>query len=168
MDNSEYFPGIDKLVEDRRNAVGGSNGFILGAPGSGRYQIAIEQILSILQNTDDEVIVIDTYNEYKHLIRGAEYQEFSIRHGSKFRINPFDVGSHIDDKDSFIRSKTDFFISLCGVLSGPLYGLSPSQKTMVNFCVHKVYEPFFESKNEETGEYDYSKIPTMKDFYEIL
>lgn len=168
MYNKIYFPWVDKLVEERRNAVHGSNGFILGAPGSGRYQIAIEQILSILQNTDDEVIVLDTYNEYRHLIKDVDYQEILICYGSKFRINPLDIGSHVDDKDSFIREKVDFIISLCGVLSGPLYGLSPGQKTIVDFCVHEVYKPFFESKNEDTGEYDYTKIPTMKEFYDVL
>ena len=64
--------------------------------------------------------------------------------------------------------KSDFIVSLCETAVAGQYGLAPTQRSIIDRCVRKVYEPYLASRNPETGEYDKNKLPTLKDFYSYL
>lgn len=168
MNDSLNFPAIDRLIVKRRESSWGGSGFILAAPGSGRHIVAKEQIRSILRNTDDEVVVLDNMNQYTHSLAQEGYQKIKLSPYTGLRINPFDLVLSEDDEDNAICMKSDFIISLYSILCASPQGLSANQKSLVERCVRIIYEPLLNSKNEETGEYDYSLIPTMEDFYRVL
>ncbi len=65
------------ILYDRKSAKNG-NGVILGTPGSGKSFSAKREMVSVLLNTDDDIIVIDPENEYSPLA--------VLFHGSVIRI----------------------------------------------------------------------------------
>lgn len=72
-----------------------------------------------------------------------------------------------DAGDDPIGSKKDFVIAVCKAVKGPNC-LSDSQVSLLERCVKRLYEPYFNSRDEQTGKYDQSKIPTMRDIYNLV
>lgn len=150
------------------------NGFILGTPGSGKSFMAKREMLNVLLNTDDDVIVIDPEAEYgrmAELLRGDEENPSSavirIAAGSKVHINPMDMDEHYADEDDPITLKSDFLISLCETAIGDRYGLTATQRSIIDRCCRQIYQPYLNSR-DVTGKYDNSLIPTLLDFQHKL
>lgn len=61
--------------------------------------------------------------------------------------------------------KSDFIVSLCETVIGDRFGLAPAQRSIIDRCVKEVYKPYLNSRDPETGLYDKSKLPTLKEFY---
>lgn len=146
------------------------NGFILGTPGSGKSFSAKREFLNVLLNTDDDVIVIDPESEYgrmAELLKGDENNPNSavirIAAGSDIHINPMDMDEDYADVDDPITLKSDFLISLCETAFSDRYGLTATQRSIIDRCCRAVYEPYMSSK-AKTGKYDKSLIPTLLDF----
>ena len=150
------------------------NGFILGTSGSGKSFSAKREMLNVLLNTDDDVIVIDPEDEYGRmatLLRGSEENPQSavvrIAAGSNIHINPMDMDESYADEDDPITLKSDFLISLCETAFGERYGMTATQRSIIDRCCRLIYQNYFNSK-EQTGEFDKSLIPTLKDFQAML
>lgn len=146
------------------------NGFILGTPGSGKSFSAKREMLNVLLNTNDDVIVIDPENEYgrmAELLKGSEDNPISsvirIASGSNVHINPMDMDEDYADEDDPITLKSDFLISLCETALNARYGLTASQRSIVDRCCRAVYEPYFASKSA-TGVFNKTLLPTLLDF----
>ena len=75
---------------------------------------------------------------------------------------------HYDSEDDPIAIKSDFIVSLCETVIGHKYGLTASQHSLIDRCVRKVYEPYLDSYNEETGTYDKTLMPNLVNFYHTL
>ncbi len=76
-----------------------------------------------------------------------------------------------DAGDDLITSKKDFIVALCKVMKGPDgrdFTLSDSQISLLERCMRRLYEPYINSRDEQTGEYDQSRIPTMRHIYELV
>lgn len=147
------------------------NGFILGTPGSGKSFSAKREFLNVLLNTDDDVIVIDPESEYGRmadLLKGDEKNPNSavirIAAGSDVHLNPMDMDEDYADVDDPITLKSDFLISLCETAFSDRYGLSATQRSIIDRCCRAVYEPYLSSKKDKDGKYDKSKLPTLLDF----
>lgn len=150
------------------------NGFILGTPGSGKSFSAKREMLNVLLNTKDDVIVIDPEAEYgrmAELLKGNPDDPASavirIAAGSKVYINPMDMDEHYADEDDPITLKSDFLISLCETAFGDRFGLTATQRSIIDRCCRAIYEPYMASK-VETGSFDKSLIPTLLDFQKKL
>ena len=163
------------VMYDRRKSKN-ANGIILGTPGSGKSFAAKREMLSVLLSTNDDVFVIDPEGEYTACANtyGGEIIELSM--GSGTYINPLDMDlnyGNLDDKDNQdpITLKADQVCTLCETIVGGKYGLSVTQKSIIDRCTRRVYEPYVRYMNEhpELGTCDLSKMPTLKHLYnEIL
>ncbi len=153
---------------DRRNLKNG-NGFIFGTPGSGKSMTAKQEMLTVLLSSGDDVIVIDPEGEYYPMAEMLEGEVVRIAAGADVHINPFDIDLiHYDSADDPLAIKSDFIVSLCENSIGGNIGLTPAQRSIIDRCVHKVYEPYLGSRNPQTGDYDKDLLPTLKDFYNCL
>lgn len=155
------------IMLNRRNSKNG-NGFIFGTPGSGKSMSAKQEMMTVLLSSSDEVIVIDPEGEYYPMAELLGGEVIRIAAGSNVHINPFDIDMHYDSDDDPITIKSDFIVSLCETVIGERYGLNASQRSLIDRCVKKVYEPFLGSRDPVTGEYDKRKLPTLLTFYEAL
>lgn len=150
---------------DRRQKKNG-NGFIFGTPGSGKSMSAKESMLTVLLSTDDTVLVLDPEGEYAEMAELLDGEVIRIAAGGDTHINPFDIEMDTDSDDDPITMKSDFIVSLCETVLGERYGLTPTQRTIIDRCVHSVYKPYLDSFKD--GKYDESKLPTMLEFWDQL
>jgi len=157
------------LIRFNRRKLKNGNGFILGTPGSGKSMSAKFEMLSVLLSTDDVVIVIDPEGEYYPMAEMLSGEVVRIAPGSEVHINPFDINlTNHDSTDDPLANKSDFIVSLCENTIGGNIGLSPAQRSIIDRCVHKVYEPYLNSFDYATGKYNSDLLPTLKDFYNSL
>lgn len=157
------------LKMDRRSRKNG-NGFIFGTPGSGKSMSAKQEMLTVLLSSPDTVIVIDPEGEYYPMAELLGGEVIRIAAGADVHINPFDIDltADNDSDDDPMAIKADFIVSLCETVIGERYGLAPSQRSIIDRCVRKAYEPYLASRDRKTGKYDKNKIPTLRDFYALL
>lgn len=157
------------ILQINRKAGKNMNGFILGTPGSGKSFSAKREMESVLLGTKDDVIVIDPEAEYSRMAELLGGEVVRVATGSNVHINPMDMDVDYADEDDPISLKSDFIISLLETAVGDRrIGLSSVQRSIVDTCVREVYEPYFASRNAQTGEYDPQKMPTLLDLQEKL
>ena len=80
---------------------------------------------------------------------------------------PLDVCENAEDA-ALVAATMDFIVALCKATHGPDFALVPSQVSIIVRCLDRLYEPYFNSRNEQTGEYDQNKVPTMKEFPKMV
>lgn len=158
------------LIRLNRRLKKNGNGFIFGTPGSGKSMSAKQEMLETYLSSNDDVIVIDPEGEYYPMVELMGGEVIRIAAGGDTYINPFDIDMHLDkdETDDPITIKCDFIVSMCDTVLGGNYGLTPTQRSILDRCVHKIYEPFLASFDPDTHEYNYDLIPTMVEFYNAL
>ncbi|MGI6144758.1 MAG: VirB4-like conjugal transfer ATPase, CD1110 family [Peptococcia bacterium] len=149
------------LIMFNRKSLKNANGFILGSPGSGKSFSAKREMVNVLLNTDDDVIIIDPEREYTRLVQNFGGEVVHISAGSKNYINPLDMSIDYSDDDEPLLLKSDFILSLCEVIVGGREGLNPKEKSIIDRCLKLTYKEYLQ-------DFDPEKIPTLKDFYEIM
>lgn len=149
------------LIMFNRKSLKNANGFILGSPGSGKSFSAKREMVNVLLNTGDDVIIIDPEREYTRLVQNFQGEVIYISAGSKNYINPLDMTIDYSDDDDPLLLKSDFVLSLCEVIVGGRDGLTPKEKSIIDRCLKITYREYMQ-------DFDPDKIPTLKDFYEIL
>lgn len=158
------------ILYNRKNG-NNYNGLILGTPGAGKSFSAKQEIINAILNTGDEVFVIDPEREYSPLMELLGGETVKIKLGGENFINPFDMDLEYADKDNPIALKVDFIQSLCDTICGGKYGLSPTQKSIIDRCVRQIYQPYLQmaSNYKDMGEDClYDMMPTLVDFYDTL
>lgn len=158
------------IMFNRRNLKNG-NGFIFGTPGSGKSMSAKQEMMTVLLSSDDDVIVVDPEGEYypmAEMLGGQVSEVVRIIPGGDVHINPFDMDMNYDSDDDPLSIQSDFIMSLCETIGADRYGLSAQQKSAIDRCVRKVYEPYLGSKDPATGKYDKELLPTLVEFWEHL
>lgn len=149
------------LILYNRKSADNGNGWILGTPGSGKSFSAKREMSNVFLNTDDDILVIDPEREYSPLVKAFNGEIVRIAPGSHFHLNPLDMDQQYADKDDPVTLKADFVLSLCETVLGGRYGLTPSQRTIVDRCVRLVYQDYVQ-------DFDKNKIPTLLDFQAVL
>lgn len=149
------------LIMFNRLSLKNPNGFILGTPGSGKSFAAKREMVNVLLNTDDDVIIIDPEREYTRLVSNFKGEVIHISAGSKNFINPLDMTMDYADDDDPLLLKSDFILSLCEVIVGGRYGLSPREKSIIDRCLKLTYHNYLQTFNPQD-------VPTLYDFYEQL
>ena len=128
-----------------RKALKNPNGLILGTPGSGKSFSAKREIANAFLVTDDDVIICDPEAEYTALVQRFNGQ----------------VNLNYSEEDSPLALKADFILSLCELVVGGKEGLQPVEKTVIDRCVHQIYQKYFENPVPEN-------MPLLEDLYNAL
>lgn len=152
------------ILHNRRNSKNG-NGMMLGQPGSGKSMGAKQEMMNVLLSSDDAIIVIDPEGEYFRMAELLGGEVIRIAPGASVHLNPFDIQMTDDEKEDPITLKSDFIYSICETIIGDRFGLTAGQKSIIDRNVKRVYMPYINSYNPETGGYDSGKLPTLMDFY---
>ena len=137
------------------------NGLILGTPGSGKSFSAKREITNAFLTTSDDIIVCDPEAEYAALVTRLKGQVIKISPSSTQYINPMDINSNYSEEDNPIALKSDFILSLCELVVGGKEGLQPVEKTVIDRCVHQIYQTYFENPVPE-------RMPILEDLYNAL
>ena len=149
------------LIMVDRKKLKNPNGLILGTPGSGKSFSAKREITNAFLVTDDDVIICDPEAEYTPLVNCLEGQVIKISPTSTHYINPMDINESYSEDDNPLALKADFILSLCELIVGGKEGLQPIEKTVIDRCVHQIYQHYFEDPKPEN-------MPLLEDLYHTL
>ena len=117
--------------------------------------------MSILLNTDDDVIIIDPEREYSTLAKNFGGEIVEISAGSKKYLNPMDVTMDYADDEEPLFLKSDFILTICELLIGGKVGLSPAQRSIISRATLICYQPYFANPKK-------NPMPTLRDFYKVI
>lgn len=151
----------NNLIMVDRKELKNPNGLILGTPGSGKSFAAKREIANAFLVTDDDVIISDPESEYSPLVERFGGQVIKISPTSPQFINPMDINMNYSDEDNPIALKADFILSLCELIVGGKEGLQPVEKTVIDRCIHQIYQKYFEHPGPEN-------MPLLEDLYQSL
>ena len=151
----------NNLIMVDRKALKNPNGLILGTPGAGKSFSAKREIANAFLVTDDDVIICDPEAEYTALVRRFHGQVIHISPASTQYVNPMDINLNYSEEDNPIALKADFILSLCELVVGGKEGLQPVEKTVIDRCVHQIYQKYFENPIPEN-------MPLLEDLYNAL
>ena len=151
----------NNLIMVDRKRLKNPNGLILGTPGSGKSFAAKREITNAFLSTDDDIIVCDPEAEYAALVERLHGQVVKISPTSTQFINPMDINANYSEEDNPIALKSDFILSLCELVVGGKEGLLPVEKTVIDRCVHQIYQAYFQDPKPE-------KMPLLEDLYKAL
>ena len=151
----------NNLIMVDRKALKNPNGLILGTPGSGKSFSAKREITNAFLVTDDDVIICDPEAEYTALVQKLRGQVIHISPASTQYVNPMDINQNYSDEDNPLALKADFILSLCELVVGGKEGLQPVEKTVIDRCVHQIYQKYFEDPVPEN-------MPLLEDLYNAL
>ena len=151
----------NNLIMVDRKLLKNPNGLILGTPGSGKSFAAKREIANAFLVTDDDIIISDPEAEYSALVQRFGGQVIKIAPTSEQYINPMDINMNYSDDDNPIALKADFILSLCELIVGGKEGLKPVEKTVIDRCIHQIYNRYFEDPRPE-------KMPLLEDLYKAL
>nr|WP_090815653.1 DUF87 domain-containing protein [Oribacterium sp. KHPX15] len=163
--NESLYYGLNALSNNLimvdRKQLKNPNGLILGTPGSGKSFAAKREIANAFLVTDDDVIISDPESEYSPLVKKLQGQIIKISPTSEHYINPMDINMNYSDDDNPIALKADFILSLCELIVGGKEGLKPVEKTVIDRCIHKIYQKYFENPRKDN-------MPILEDLYNAL
>lgn len=151
----------NNLIMVDRKKLKNPNGLILGTPGSGKSFAAKREIANAFLVTDDDVIISDPESEYSPLVSRFGGQVIKISPTSDQYINPMDINMNYSDDDNPTALKADFILSLCELIVGGKEGLKPVEKTVIDRCIHKIYQRYFENPGKDN-------MPILEDLYKAL
>lgn len=151
----------NNLIMVDRKKLKNPNGLILGTPGFGKSFSAKREITNAFLVTDDDVIICDPEAEYTALVNCLEGQVIKISPTSTHYINPMDINESYSEDDNPLALKADFILSLCELIVGGKEGLQPIEKTVIDRCVHQIYQHYFEDPKPEN-------MPLLEDLYNAL
>ncbi len=151
----------NNLIMADRKRLKTPNGLILGTPGSGKSFSAKREIVNAVLATEDDIMICDPEAEYLALVAKLKGQVIKISPSSSQYINPMDINSNYSEEDNPIALKADFILSLCELVVGGKDGLQPVEKTVIDRCVHQIYQKYFQDPKPEN-------MPILQDLYEAL
>ena len=98
------------IMADRKK-LKSANGLYLGSTGSGKSFAAKRELLNVfLTIPQDRILIVDPMGEYAPLVRRLGGQVIEIAPGSPNHINPMDIRLDIDEDESPLSMKADFFV----------------------------------------------------------
>jgi type IV secretory pathway VirB4 component len=72
-----------------------------------------------------------------------------------------DINANYSEEDNPVSLKADFILSFCELIVGGKEGLQPIEKTVIDRCVHRIYQRYFENPVPEN-------MPLLEDLYNEL
>lgn len=146
------------------------NSAILGMPGSGKSFKSKEEIVTvILSNPEDAVYIIDPEREYTILADQLGGEIVKIATGSNKHLNPFDMDlEYADSEGDPVKLKADYIASIVEIAIGGRYGLSPTERSLIDRVVFDIYDPYVHYLQRVGKTIDTEHAPTLADFYERM
>lgn len=164
-DGEALYYGLNALSNNMilvdRKKLKNPNGLILGTPGSGKSFSAKREITNAFLITTDDIIVCDPEAEYYPLVKKLGGQVIRISPTSTDFVNPMDINLNYSEDDNPLALKSDFILSLCELIVGGKDGLQPVEKTIIDRCVHLVYQKYLEQPIA-------ANMPILGDLYTAL
>ena len=161
--NSLYY-GLNalshNLIMADRKLLKNPNGLILGTPGSGKSFSAKREMANAILVTDDDVIICDPEGEYGSLVEEFNGKVIKVSSKSKDYLNPLDINMNYGDGDAPLKDKANFIMSLLELVVGGS-GLTAAEKSVIDRCLPKIYEKYFEDPKPEN-------MPILQDLYDML
>ena len=166
FENGGMYYGINALSRNLilfdRKGLKAPNAFILGTPGGGKSFAAKREAIGVLlSDPKSEVIIIDPEREYTNVALNFDGEIVHISAGSKDHISPMDVTMDYSDDDDPLVLKQEFILSLMEVLIGGKYGLTATQRSLIDRACSLTYMPYFNNPGK-------NPLPTLNDYYDIL
>ena len=109
----------------------------------------------------DDIIISDPEAEYSPLVERLGGQVIKVSPMSTQYINPMDINMNYSEEDNPIALKADFILSLCELVVGGKEGLQPIEETVIDRCVHQIYQSYFNDPRPEN-------MPVLEDLYDEL
>lgn len=174
-DNNGFYYG--------RNAISGNDilfdrkhsrlpsGLIIGSAGSGKSWAAAHEIAQVLDNTDDNVIIIEKegFYSYDERISDRVTSVSPYDSNSEYHINPLDVYiTECTDRNEHetITNIVERAISLIEeILDKALYN---AEKCVVADAVNNIFEPFLQHLHNSNTKCDYKLNPSLSDVVEYI
>ena len=110
--------------------------------------------------TDDDVIICDPEGEYGNLVKQFKGEVVKVSAKSKDYLNPLDINMNYGDGDAPLKDKANFIISMLELVVGGT-GLTAEEKSIVDRCLPKIYEKYFNDPKQEN-------MPILQDLYDML
>ena len=151
----------NNLIMVDRKTLKNPNGLLLGTPGSGKSFSAKREITNAFLVTDDDIIICDPEAEYAALVHKFNGQVVKISSSSTNYINPMDINLNYSEDGNPVALKADFILSLCELIMGSKDGLQPIEKTVIDRCVHQIYQRYFVIPAPENS-------PILEDLFDAL
>lgn len=130
------------------------SGLILGGPGTGKSFHVRKMVKDILNNTDADVIILDTFGEYSNLVQEFNGKEINLSLKGDNYINPLDMNDFYFGGS--ISLKCDFMVALFQSIITPFDRLiTPKEMYIIDRCTVSIYQ-------------DKSKTHTLSDFKTLL
>lgn len=151
------------------------NGFILGVTGAGKSFTAKLEMLSVILGSDSDVVVIDPEEEYGGLAKLLHGEYIKLTPGGSAHINPLEISSgytwsssddNAADETNPILAKSDTTINLLNTMINKPFGLDSVQETIIDECVHALYDPFVENDTLQPIAPD--QMPTLTDLQKLF
>ncbi len=151
----------NNLIMADRKLLKNPNGLFLGSPGSGKSFAAKREMTNAFLITDDDIIICDPEGEYYPLVNELGGQVIKISPTSPYHVNPMDISLNYSEDDDPITLKSDFILSLCELVVGGKYGLTPEERSIIDRCTRQVYTKYFKDPVPEN-------MPVLEDLYNLL
>lgn len=148
------------LIMADRKKLKNPNGLILGTPGSGKSFSAKREITNAILVTDDDILICDPEGEYGALVEAFGGEVIHVSAKSKDYLNPLDINFNYGDGDAPLKDKANFIMSMLELVVGGS-GLTAAEKSVIDRCLPKIYEAYFEKPIPEN-------MPILQDLYELL
>lgn len=139
------------------------NGFILGCPGMGKSMASKFECACVYLKTKDVILILDPENEYGDLVEGLGGQVIEITPGGKNKINPMDivVPDTYDENTNPVNEKVESILQIMECIVKSPFGIDSVQETIIDECVHKLFEPFY--VDGKLRKISYEEMPTLTD-----
>lgn len=153
------------------------NGLVLGSSGSGKSLSSKAEMGDVCMMRDDYIYVIDPQGEYIKFANSFQGSVIKIAPGNGVYINPLDldIDTTYDSEYNPLAMKIDFICGILETMLGTGAKLTPTQKSIVDRCVHQIYMPYFEHLNElpldangKKRTIDREHCPTLQNLFETL
>ena len=155
------------IVYDRLSSAN-FNGFIIGESGAGKSFAAKTEMLNVFLKSNADIIVIDPEDEYTALAKLLGGEVIKITPGGNAHINPMEIVSdyEIEDEMNPVYAKADYILKLCECMVKTPFGIDSIQETIIDRCVHGLFEAFMEG--EHLRGIPEEKMPTLTDLQRML
>lgn len=152
-------PLSNNIIMADRKTLKNPNGLIFGSPGSGKSFSAKKEIVNASFTTTDDIVILDPEDEYGDIVRQLQGTVVDISISSKNYINILDINNNYSEEDDPLTLKFEFMVSFFELI---IHGeLLPEEKSMLDRCMRKCYEKYFENPIFEN-------MPILEDLYNAL